>query len=330
MNGRTILLILLNGAYAFLVIALASCLGSGSSHPPAIEEPGDTTITPDPAATPTPPAPYEPGPTSGEIVVWGDSTTSGVGASSADLSYPAQLQALTGRSTFNGGVSGQTSDQIAAREGGSPALLTFPANALPSAGPVVVQSQSTLPISKEGPGPISGTIHGFHGTLDRNDNFQLIFTRDAAGVVEYIPPQSPFFPDTYGREAQINVFWMGQNNFYDAQAVKSDITKSIAFLSTQKFIVMSLLNSGTESIGTPPYAELALINADLAQTYPGHFLDIRKVLINKYDPTQPGDVQDYNNDVPPRSLRNDNEHLNDEGYRIVAQEIAALVAAKRW
>ena len=80
----------------------------------------------------------------------------------------------------------------------------------------------------------------------------------------------------------------------------------------------------------PPYAELALINAALAQTYPGHFLDIRKILVNKYDPNQPGDVQDYNNDVPPRSLRNDNEHLNDKGYRIVAQEIAAFVTAQRW
>ncbi len=300
--------ILYTVAYAFLLITLLSCSGGGTSS--------ETT-----AAT-------------NQIAAWGDSTTSGIGASSPELNYPAQLQSLTTHSTFNGGVSGQTSDQIAARQGGAPALLTFPNNELPSSGPTVLESQSTFPITAEGPGPITGTIGGFHGTLsyqtDINNNPQLVFTRDGAGMLESISAQSPFHPDTFGREAQINVFWMGQNNFYDPQGVKSDIAKCIVFLANNKFIVMALLNAGDEGIGTTSYDQLAQINAALAQGYPDNFIDIRRILVNNYDPTNPQDVQDHNNDVPPTSLRNDNEHLNDKGYGIVAQQIAAFIAAKSW
>lgn len=272
--------------------------------------------------------------TATEIAAWGDSTTSGVGASDASLSYPAQLQSLTGRSTFNGGVSGQTSDQIAARQGGAPALVTLPNNTLPAAGTVMLEAQSTFPVSAEGPGPLAGTIGGFHGVLDYQtdggNNPRLTFSRDDSGTTEIIAAQTPFHPDTFGRESQINVLWMGQNNFYDSSAVKSDIAKSVAFLANKKFIVMSLLNAGTETLGTQAYDQLAQINADLAQAYPDNFLDIRKILIDSYDPNNPQDVQDHANDVPPASLRNDDEHLNDKGYGIVAQQVANFIAAKGW
>jgi lysophospholipase L1-like esterase len=268
------------------------------------------------------------------IVTWGDSTTSGIGASTFDLSYPAQLQAITGRNTYNGGVSGQTSSQIAARQGGAPALMTLPDNILPAVGLVTIQSQSTFPITPEGQGPITGTLGGVHGTLSyqisANNPPQLQFKRDIPGMLISIPAQSPFLPDTQGRETQINVFWMGENNFYDPFGVKSDIAKCIAFLANQKFIVMSLLNSGNEGIGTSSYAQLELINADLARSYPNNFLDIRKVLVNSYDSSKPQDVIDHNNDVPPYSLRNDNEHLNDKGYAIVAKQLADYIANKSW
>lgn len=333
--------ILFNATCALLVVALASCLNDGTTVPDtAITSDQPETVVPvtpvtpvtptEPPVTPPPPDPSEPTPRSDQIAVWGDSTTSGIGASNPDLSYPAQLQLLTGRITFNGGVSGQTSDQIAARQGGAPARVTLPDNALPATGSVVLQAQSTFPITAEGPGPLTGTIGGFHGTLSYQPGPQLTFTRDAAGMTESIPAASAFLPDTFARETHLNVFWMGQNNFYDPQGVKFDIAKAVAFLSRNTFIVMSLLNAGDEGVGTSSYDQLAQINAHLAQTYAGNFLDIRKILVNHYDPAAPLDVQDYINDVPPLSLRNDNWHLNDKGYGIVAQQIADFIAAKNW
>ena len=300
---------LLRSAFnAFLIVALSSCSGGGTST-------GKDTA-------------------SVEISTWGDSTTSGVGATNAALSYPAQLEALTGHKTYNGGVSGQTSDQIAARQGGAPALLTFVDNLLPPAGSVDLASQSTFPVTAESPAPVSGTIGGIHGVLDyRTDsgnNPVLLFTRDDSGLLQSIPSNSPFYPDTFGRESGINIFWMGQNNFYDPEGVKSDIALCIAFLSNHRFIVMSLLNASDEGLGTAAYVQLMQINADLARIYPDNFLDIRGILVNAYDPGNAQDVQDHNNDIPPSSLHNDNEHLNDKGYALVAQQIASIIAAKKW
>src|SRR6185295_2323611 len=118
---------------------------------------------------------------------------------------------------------------------------------------------------------------------DGNNNPQLVFTRDDPGFQKSIPAQSPFHPDTFGREAQINVFWMG-NNFFDPQGLESDIARSVAFVSTPRFIVMSLNNAGDQGFGTDSYDQLAQINADLAQAYPGNFLDIRRILVDSYDP----------------------------------------------
>lgn len=252
------------------------------------------------------------------------------------MSYPSQLASLTGRDVFNGGVSGQTSDQIAARQGGSPAQVTLPNNTMPASGAVVIAAQSTFPISAEGPGPITGTIGDIHGTLayqtDSQNNPLLVFTRDASGSAVSIPAQTPFRPDTLGRVDLINVFWMGQNNFYDSARIKSDIENCIATLSSQKFIVLSILNSGSgnEGIGTAPYNAIQQINTELARAYPNNYLDIRKILVNSYNPGNPLDVLDYNNDVPPSSLRTDADHPNEQGYAIVAQRIADFIAARGW
>ena len=231
-------------------------------------------------------------------------------------------------------MSGQTSDQIAARQGGAPAKLTFPGNSMPGSGRVILQDQSTFPITPDGPGPIPGTVAGFHGTLsfleDTMGNWKLAFTRDTAGQAETIPAATPFNPDTAGRREHVNVFWMGQNNFEEPAQVKSDIAKSIAFLTTQKFIVIGMTNTSTEPRGTDHYNLKVQLNGDLARLYPSNFIDIRRVLIDSYDPAIAQDVTDRSNDVPPSSLRNDEEHLNDRGYGIVAREVAEMIQAKGW
>lgn len=269
------------------------------------------------------------GPSGGSpIATWGDSTTSGIGAI-AGQSYPEQLQLITGREVFNAGVSGHTSDQIAARQGGSPALLTFPDNTVPGSGPVTLAAQSTFLVSEEGPGPITGTVGPLHGTLSYQSGV-LVFSRDSSGSAVAIPAQSPFLPDTFGREAHINVFWMGQNNFYETSQVLADIANSIGFLTTQNFIVLSILNAQNEGVGTAPYNAIMQLNAQLARTYPNNYLDIRQRLVNRYNPGDAQDRRDYANDTAPQSLRSDNDHLNERGYGIVAQEVAAFINARGW
>jgi lysophospholipase L1-like esterase len=297
-------------ACALLPLSLSSCSGAGGAD--ALPDPG-----PDPGPTPG----------GAGIAAWGDSWTSGIGAANGN-SYPAQLAALTGRLVFNGGVSGQTSEQIVARQGGAPALLTLAGNSMPGYGAVTVQDQSTFPVSAEGPGPITGTLRGVHGTLSYDGD--LVFERDAVGSPVAVPPQSPFDPDTFGSEGQVNIFWMGGNNFYEPDAVKSDIAKAVAFLTTNKFVVLGFLNAGSEPVGTQSYDQITQLNAELAAIYPDHFLDIRKVLVDHYDPRLAQDVRDHDNDVPPSSLRNDDQHPNDAGYAIVAERVAAFLEGAGW
>ena len=145
-----------------------------------------------------------------------------------------------------------------------------------------------------------------------------------------VPPQTAFHPDTFGRQSEINVFWMGDNNFFDPEGVKSDIAKAVAFLSTGKFIVLGLLNAGSEPRGSPSYDQITQLNTDLAAAYPDNFLDIRTILVASYDPSSPQDIADHGNDVPPASLRNDDQHPNEAGYAIVAQRVAGIIRAKGW
>jgi len=235
---------------------------------------------------------------------------------------------------FNGGVSGQTSDQIAARQGGAPALLTLPGNRIPPSGTVTATDTSTFLITPDGPGPITGTLGGVHGTLtlnvDSSNNWTLSFTRDSSGSAVSVPPQSPFHPDTFGREALINVLWIGNNNFYQPDQVLSDLQHCVAFLTTRHYVVLGMINAADEPRGTWAHDAKVALNGQLAQAFPGHFIDIRTILISHYDPNSPQDVQDYNNDVIPTSLRNDVEHPNEAGYAIVAQQVAAMIQAGGW
>jgi lysophospholipase L1-like esterase len=295
-------------ACVVLPLALCGCGGGGTEPVPGGQDPA-------------------PNVDSAAIAAWGDSWTSGIGAATGN-SYPDQLAALTGRIVFNGGVSGQTSDQIVARQGGAPALLTLPDDSMPGSGAVTVQDQSTFPVSTEGPGPITGTLQGIHGALSYDGS--LVFQRDAAGSAVAVPAQSPFIPDTFGREGQINVFWIGGNNFYEPEVVKSDIAGAVAFLTTGRFVVLGVLNGGSVPIGTYSYDLITQLNADLADIYPDNFIDIRRILIERYDPGLPQDVQDHDDDVPPTSLRNDDQHPNDAGYAVVAQAVAAFIEQEGW
>ncbi len=68
------------------------------------------------------------------VTVWGDSLSAGAGASGAGLAFPAQAAALprAARDIDNRGVGGQTSTQIAARQGGVPITVTVPDGAIPA------------------------------------------------------------------------------------------------------------------------------------------------------------------------------------------------------
>jgi len=57
---------------------------------------------------------------------------------------------------------------------------------------------------------------------------------------------------------------------------------------------------------------------------------VRDFLVNQYDRSNAQDVQDFQNDVVPSSLRFDEIHLNNQGSVLVATRIRDFIDAKGW
>lgn len=120
------------------------------------------------------------------------------------------------------------------------------------------------------------------------------------------------------------VIWAGRNNYTDPTTVKSDIATMVSSLTTTRYLILGVINGnygGYESVGGAGYNTILQLNADLAATYGSHFIAIRDILVNSYNPLSTQDVSDFARDIVPTSLRSDNVHLNTAGYGIVANAV---------
>src|SRR5690606_37503257 len=107
------------------------------------------------------------------IVCWGDSLTTS--------SYPRFLAKLTGRTVTNRGVGGNTSAQIAARQGGRPTYVKLAGGRIPTSGAVDVAEFTVVPMTQYGRQQLEGTLGGVRGVLHRHSDTAYTFTRAQAG-----------------------------------------------------------------------------------------------------------------------------------------------------
>lgn len=262
-----------------------------------------------------------------DAVAWGDSMTASAGATSGATRYPAVAGGLFDpiRTVSNLGIGGQTSTQIAARQGGVPITVTVSGNEIPTSGGVSVTDKSVniLYESAAFTGTATGTLAGVWGTMSTDASGNWTFTRAAAGDAAACPAGTRFVPDTAlalrGRTAWL---WLGRNNFADPTQVKADIAACIAYLSHSRYLVCSVLPSAADTSGQ--LATIASLNADLTSLYGSAFVDLLTPLQDAGDGS-PDDNADIAAGIIPRSLRSDATHLNDAGYAIVA---AAMYAAE--
>lgn len=123
------------------------------------------------------------------------------------------------------------------------------------------------------------------------------------------------------RWSDAQIIWSGRNNGTNITQVLADIASMVSNINHNRYFILSIMNSSAEIIGSSDYNNIASLNLQLANIYGSKFIDIRKIIINNYNPSLSQDVIDFNNNVPPTSLRADALHLNNAGYEIVAQEI---------
>jgi hypothetical protein len=249
------------------------------------------------------------------IVCWGDSMTAGDEGAVDFSTYPSLLQTAIGPQIVNMGIGGQTSTQIGVRQGGVASYVTVDGGTIPAQGGVGVKFATgyqpvTLPTRT-----FKGSIAGVEGTITLSTFLPTgtyTFTPVAGnhsrvtvnGSVRFIPdmPYQTFLP----------IFWEGRNNMFSTTSgpygpaqIESDLAAQVAGLPKGlSYLVLPVVNQNYagERKGTANYDTIVSLNSTLAATYGSHFLDIRSVLVNSYNPSSPVDVTDHKYDMPPTSL----------------------------
>ncbi len=137
------------------------------------------------------------------------------------------------------------------------------------------------------------------------------------------------------------IIWSGRNNFASQSTILTDIASMVSVLKSPKhFLVLSILNASSETSGSGSHTSILADNAALASAYPDNYFDIRGYLLTTCNAIGPSnatgwyasttqDQIDCGDDVIPTSLRSDFIHLNNSGYQIVGQKVAALVEASQ-
>lgn len=275
---------------------------------------------------------------SNNVAVFGDSFTASA--------YPAALATLSGKDVFAGGVGGERSYDIAARQGGTPILVDVDNGLIPASGGVFVtphlaDGTVTTTLMKQGnkgmnPCKIMG-IDGSFTWSSADSRYQ--FTRSAPGdavVVSQPAPVTPYALSAY--TDRINVFWYGRNNATDTARIMQDIASSVQVLvpGNDRFLVLGVCNSTSETTGTV-YNGIKTLNTQLQATYGSRFIDIRRYLIDHgmadagLVPTTE-DLANIAADTIPVSLRasGDPLHLNSTAYGVVAQQVYTRLLDLGW
>lgn len=180
------------------------------------------------------------------------------------------------------------------------------------------------------------------GTGGNGDSWPAWFTRLSDGITvinkgvggqtsTQIKERMLADKDLHGK---FTVIWAGRNNAFDQKGtVQADIAAMVAALDAPDYLVVGIPNGAKEPKDGPDRWKLTLIdklNASLKETYGARFVDIRPILVEAYDPSQPQDGKDHADNVVPSSLRSDALHLNSAGYKVVARAILdAYQAANR-
>lgn len=258
---------------------------------------------------------------------------------------PTRIAALLGVTTYNLGIGGNTSTDIAIRAGGVVPLLTFAGGVIPpstAAASVSVQPSREYLIAAGGsPFTYVGTVAGVPGTLTYATATQLwTFARTTAGVQTVVASGTPFLITSTTYKDRVLVIWPGRNNLYaqsgDLRNVIRDVDTIVGSLTPYRHrcVVLADLTTVAETSGTTNYNLIVASNADRAVRYGAWYYDVRRDFIDQgltlagITPTS-GDLSAIAADTVPPSLMNvAGDHPNAAGYTVAGTLIAQFIASR--
>lgn len=270
----------------------------------------------------------------------GNSTASPIGTRRVTNDLATNL----GVAIFNGGVSSQRGQHIAARADAIRALVTVTPGAIPASGAVAVTVSNMGPNSSVS---IPGSLNGVAGTL-ASDGASWTFTRSAPGGV--VAGAGPFgFVSSVGQAHRFDgaLIWSGKNNINAATDVDGCISTTRALWDHVGNLDKRRLVIGHFADRDGPTGNIALrvaaVDEAYAAAYGDHHVPIQPYLCDS-GPTGalarciaafPGQISVSASDtadfaagrIPLSLMANNLSHLNAFGHWAVTQVIEARIRA---
>lgn len=271
-------------------------------------------------------------PDTGNVTCWGSSSMQGLA--------PHLLSTFKSATVHNEGKGGEWSQQIAARMGAIPALLTVLGGSIPASGSVLVTASNVPPLAlmKD----FAGTLNGVHGTLSSNGTTQT-FTRTSPGSATEVPSGTPFISEVGNASRQhITMLWPGKNNLKTVGAVPLVIEQTemmFAWLSPmliKRCVVLTHFVDSDQSPGSTQHNQVAQVNADYLARYGSLCIDANAYILSPQVWADTGimptaaDLQMQSNGVKATSLSSDNLHLNDTAEAALAGFVRQHLQNLQW
>lgn len=289
------------------------------------------------------------------VVCWGSSSAqllckppnaSPVGFADLDVTGPSAMQLavdelLPGWTVLGRGVGGETSTEIAIRQGAYTLHATFPGNQVPASGSTAVTLSAP-------PGDymvmtVSAVIGGIEGHLAHDAKTATWrFTRSAPsadGLPTPVAARTEVVIDqgAHGVRDLPAIYWAGRNNMLHPEVVKRDIAAMVANHDPRvPYLVLGMQPGMGERIGTAGYPVRQKLNAELAEIYGERFVDVEGYL-SSYALLDAGitptaeDRAALAGGTNPPSLTisaTDTLHLNATGREVLGRYLARIMQAE--
>lgn len=273
------------------------------------------------------------------IAGWGDSITHADGSPAPYMKIVADY---FGRPSYNGGWSGESVEHIAARQGGVPAVMTFPNNTIPASGgaTVTMDVNPCYPLNSRSVVTVRGSVQGVKGALAW-DGTTFTFTRDIAGQFPVVLGGGVKFVPEDGSKyrAYDALFWAGRNGTAQVDKIVSMTRWMVNYhqIVNPRYLVLQVL-PGADATAWPSPAAL---NWALSQEFPENFVRVADWLMTDAAAAAVGytltsdDRADIAAGYTPRGYRTagagyDAVHINSLGRSAVAVAIENEYTARGW
>ncbi|MGX5855182.1 SGNH/GDSL hydrolase family protein [Dyadobacter jiangsuensis] len=286
------------------------------------------------------------------LAFFGDSLTIGTGGSRPMGAWVGDV--FTERPVFSDGINGQVALSIAIRQGGVPLTLSVAGGKFNGAKPVAVTKINNEFLST----PLNGNVYSRTGTLagvrctitrkfvpDLGDHYTVepLAQSDTAASTETsvdveIPDDSVFeLDDAVKMRTATQILWYGRNDIGQGkpqEGILSAIKSSVDYIAEpRRYLVLGVLPAITESKGSAGYAKLTAFNDELALLYRDTYVPMTPPTESEmsdigFTPTA-SDLEDIQKGIFPSRMRpankSDEIHLNDSGYRVIANRVAQKI-----